>query len=95
MIDDAPVRWIGFGPSQPETPVAPDVKIYFIRKKGTTDQYYRRRGGGRYTSGPKRGKRRSMWGTMAEAACWTCPAGPNPVKGENDVIPFTLGEEVT
>lgn len=70
------------------------LTIYFLRKKGTTDQYYQRRGGRRINSGADRGKRVSKWGPMSKAACWTSPNGPRPVKGDDDIVGFELGIEI-
>ena len=72
-----------------------DMLIYFLRKKGTTDQYYQRRGGRKHHCGEKRGTCAQKWGPMATAACWTSPNGPRPVKGsDGEIVSFQLGEEI-
>jgi hypothetical protein len=73
----------------------PDTLIYFLRKKGTTDQYYQRRGGIKHHCGEKRGTRDPKWGPMTTAACWTSPNGPRPIKGKDgEIVSFRLGEEI-
>ena len=71
------------------------MRIYFLRKKGTTDQYYQRRGGRKRWCDDQL-VRDPKWGLMATAACWTSPNGPRPVKGsDGETVPFQLGEEIT
>jgi hypothetical protein len=73
----------------------PETLIYFLRKKGTTDQYYQRRGGRKNHCGSKRGTRDPKWGLITTAACWTSPNGPRPIKGsDGEIVSFQLGEEI-
>jgi hypothetical protein len=68
------------------------MPIYFLRKKGTTDQFYQRRGGRKCRHGCKRGTRTLVWGPMETAACWTSPNGPRPIKGaDGEIVEFPLG----
>jgi hypothetical protein len=68
--------------------------IYFLRKKGTTDQFYQRRGGRKCHYGCKRGTRTTVWGPRHTAACWTSPRGPRAVKGQDgEVVAFSLSSE--
>jgi hypothetical protein len=81
-----------------ETGVSGDARrskmIYFLRKKGTTDQFYQRRGGRKCHYGCKRGTRTTVWGPRHTAACWTSPRGPRAVKGQDgEVVAFSLSSE--
>jgi len=72
-----------------------DMIIYFLRKKGTTDQYYQRHGGRKHHCGEKRGTRDPKWGPLKGAACWTSICGGRPIKGsDGEIVPFRLGEEI-
>ena len=64
------------------------MPIYFLRKKGTSDQYYQRQGGLEWE---RRGCRK--WGPKATAACWTTLSGPRPLKDSGGEIVFSLLEK--